>query len=80
MKYYLADRQAKGFTVIQACILAELNGLDTPNRNGDLPLIDNDPTRPNEAYFAWVDFVMQEAAAHGLYVGLLPTWGDNVNR
>ena len=79
VKYYLADRQAKGFTVIQACILAELNGLDTPNRNGDLPLFDNDPTRPNEAYFAWVDFVIQEAAAHGLYVGLLPTWGDKVN-
>ena len=80
VKYYLADRQAKGFTVIQACILAELNGLDTPNRNGDLPLFDNDPTRPNEAYFAWVNFVIQEAAAHGLYVGLLPTWGDKVNR
>ncbi|MCB0054946.1 MAG: DUF4038 domain-containing protein, partial [Caldilinea sp.] len=30
---YLADRAAKGFTVIQTVVLAELDGLHTPNRN-----------------------------------------------
>ena len=54
---YLADRAAKRFTVIQTVVLAELDGLHTPNRNGDLPLIEDDPTRPNEAYFAYVDAV-----------------------
>src|SRR4029077_8430476 len=34
---YLANRAAKGFTVIQACIL---NNVDEPNAYGDKPLID----------------------------------------
>lgn len=77
---YFADRQAKGFTLIQAVALAEQDGLNTPNRYGELPLIDNDPRRPNEAYFALVDEYIQLAAAHQLYIGLLPTWGDKVTR
>ena len=58
---YLADRAAKRFTVIQTVVLAELDGLHTPNRNGDLPLLDDDPTRPNEPYFAHVDAVVSLA-------------------
>ena len=49
---YLENRRAKGFTVIQAVALAELDGLNTPNAEGNKPLIDNDPLKPNEAYFA----------------------------
>ncbi len=78
--HYLEDRRAKGFTVIQAVILAELEGLTVPNRNGDLPLLDMDPTRPNESYFQWVDKVIRMAASKGLYVALLPTWGDKVDK
>src|SRR5881392_3020414 len=37
---YLENRHQKGFTVIQAVILAEFNGLRRPNQYGDLPLID----------------------------------------
>ncbi len=77
---YLRDRAAKGFTVIQAVVLAELDGLHTPNMQGDLPLIDDDPTRPNEAYFAHVDAVVDLAASLGLHIGMLPTWGDKWNR
>jgi hypothetical protein len=73
---YLADRANKRFTVIQAVILAELNGLTVPNANGDLPLHDLDPRRPNEAYFQHVDYVVDRAEALGLYMGLLPTWGS----
>lgn len=57
---YLTNRAAKGFTVIQAVALAELDGLNTPNANGDLPLYDEDPTRPNEAYFRHVDAIVAE--------------------
>lgn len=39
--HYLTNRAAKGFTVIQAVALAELGGLDVPNANGDLPLLDS---------------------------------------
>jgi hypothetical protein len=75
---YLTDRQRKRFTVIQAVVLAEFDGLNTPNVYGERPLLDNDPTRPNEAYFAYVDEIIRMAAAHELIVGLLPTWGDKV--
>jgi hypothetical protein len=77
---YLQDRAAKRFTVIQAVALAELNGLGVPNAYGHLPLHDNDPTRPNDAYFEHVDYIVHRAEALGMFVGLLPTWGDKWNR
>jgi hypothetical protein len=77
---YLQDRASKGFTVIQAVALAEIDGLHTPNMRGDLPLIDDDPTRPNEAYFAHIDAVIEQAATLGLTIGMLPTWGDKWNK
>ncbi|MCC5937297.1 MAG: glycoside hydrolase family 140 protein [Lunatimonas sp.] len=77
---YLDDRASKGYTIIQAVILAELEGLTVPNALGDLPLLELDPTRPNEPYFAFVDFVLEEAAQRGIYIGLLPTWGDKYNK
>lgn len=77
---YLAKRAQQGFTVIQAVALAELDGLRTPNANGDLPLIGEDPTAPNEAYFQHIDAVVDEANRLGLTVAFLPTWGDKVNQ
>ena len=73
---YLQNRKAKGFTVIQAVVLAERGGLDVPNPYGHLPLVDKDPAKPNEPYFEHVDFVVNRAAELGLYVGMLPTWGS----
>ena len=73
---YLTNRFEKGFTVIQAVVLAERDGLNTPNPYGDRPLIDNDPTKPNEAYFQHVDYIVNKAEELGLYIGMLPTWGD----
>ncbi|VTR99146.1 glycoside hydrolase family 140 protein [Tuwongella immobilis] len=75
---YLSDRERKGFTVIQTVILAELDGLRVPNPRGHLPLQEMDPARPNEPYFEDVDYVVQGANRRGMYVGLLPTWGDKV--
>ncbi len=75
---YLTNRQKKGFNVIQAVVLAEFNGLTKPNQNGDLPLVELDPLKPNEKYFRFVDSVVELAKLKGLYMGLLPTWGDKV--
>jgi hypothetical protein len=81
---YLKDRAARGFNAIQAVALAELDGLTVPNRQGHLPLLDQDPARPDvkpgpaNDYWDFVDEVLDLAAAHGLYVGFLPTWGKYV--
>ncbi|MDC0584181.1 glycoside hydrolase family 140 protein [Bacteroidales bacterium] len=77
---YLEDRANKGFTVIQTVILAELDGLKTPNAYGQIPLNDNDPNQLNEKYFEHVDYVIKKAGKLGMYIGLLPTWGDKFNK
>lgn len=79
-RHYFENRKSKGFNVIQTVILAELDGLNTPNANGHQPLINNDPTKPNEAYFTHVDAVVKLACQLGVYLGLLPTWGDKYNK
>ncbi|MCI0390604.1 MAG: glycoside hydrolase family 140 protein, partial [Acidobacteria bacterium] len=83
---YLKNRADKGFTVIQAVALAELDGLNTPNPYGHRPLVDNDATKPdvkegaNNDYWDHVDYIVKKAEAFGLFIGFLPTWGDKWNR
>jgi hypothetical protein len=76
--YYLKRRAEQGYTVIQAVVLAEFDGLHVPNSNGDLPLLNDDPGTPNEAYFKHVDYIIDKAAEYNLVIGLLPAWGDKV--
>lgn len=79
---YLEDRASKGFTVIQAVALAEIDGLNTPDAYGHRPLVDNDPTRPDvkdgsdNDYWDHVDYIVRRANELGLRIGFLPTWGD----
>jgi hypothetical protein len=75
---YLKNRAEKGFTVIQAVALAELDGLREPNPYGEIPLENNDPSKPRDAYFKHADYIIDKANELGLYIGLLPTWGDKV--
>ena len=77
---YLEDRARKQYTVIQAVVLAELDGLNARNPYGQTPLKSNDPTQPNEEYFQHVDFIVKEANRRGLFIGMLPTWGDKWNQ
>ena len=73
---YLNNRAEKGFSVIQAVVLAERNGIEEPNPYGHTPLFDKDPARPNEAYFEHVDYIVNKAEELGLVIGMLPTWGS----
>lgn len=75
---YLNDRYKKGFNVIQTVILAEEDGLKTPNRYGALPLNDFRIETPNPRYFELVDTVVRLCANRDMYLCLLPTWGDKV--
>lgn len=83
---YLKDRAEKGYTVIQAVALAELDGLHAPNAYGHKPLIENDPTKPDvkegpaNDYWDHVDYVVRKANSMGMVVGFLPTWGDKWNK
>src|SRR5690606_2762657 len=77
---YLKNRAEKGFNIIQAVVLAELDGLNEASSNGAKPLINNDPSRPNEAYFKHVDYIVGQANTLGMYIGMLPTWGDKFNK
>jgi hypothetical protein len=82
---YLRNRADKGFTVIQAVALAELNGLNDPNPYGHRPLIDHDPAQPDvkdgpaNDYWDHVDYIVNKAESLGMHIGLLPTWGDKWN-
>lgn len=76
---YFENRASLGFTVIQAVVLAEENGLVDPNPYGEVPLLDLDPTRPNEAYFEHVDYIINRADEFGMFMAVLPTWGDKWN-
>ena len=78
--FYLENRRQKGFTVIQAVVLAEFSGLTRPNQYGEIPLIDEDPTRPNEKYFQLVDYTVKLAMSKNLFMGMLPTWGNKVTK
>ncbi|MBM3887571.1 MAG: DUF4038 domain-containing protein [Verrucomicrobia bacterium] len=73
---YLRTRAEQTFTVIQAVVLAEFDGLRMPNAYGHVPLRNDDPTQPVEEYFQHVDWITRRANELGLWVGMLPTWGD----
>lgn len=77
---YLDDRASKRFNVILAVVLSEFDALHKPNRFGELPLTDQEPTHINEKYFAHIDWVIEEAAKRNIYLGLLPSWGDKWNK
>jgi len=79
-EHYLKKRAEQGFTVIQAVVLAEFQGIREPNAYGDLPLVDEDPEKPEEAYFRHVDWIVRLANQYGLMLGMLPTWGDKVGK
>lgn len=89
---FINTRSQQGFNVLQVVALAEFEGIREPNRYGDYPLNNEDPTQlaitpgndPSNAYqydyWDHVDFIISKAAEKGIYIGLLPTWGDKVTK
>lgn len=87
IKHYLSVRANQGFTAVQTVALAEMEGATTPNFYGRLPLLFTgdtpDPEKPDTdgeySYWDHVDFTVEEAEKLGLFISLLPTWGDKFN-
>lgn len=86
MALYFDTRARQGFTVIQGVALAEFEGVTVPNAYGRLPLHFSsglpDPASPDTdgdySYWDHVDYAVEEAAKRGLFIALLPTWGDKI--
>ncbi len=86
---YLRTRKAQGYNMIQCVVLAEHDGLRVPNPYGRLPLRQNeqgeyDPRLPDTGngydYYDHMEYILTLAEEMGLYIGLLPTWGDKINQ
>ena len=69
---YMANRAAKGFTVVQGPVLisAEENYAGETNE---------DYASPNEAWLEHVDLIIASAEAHGLYVAPVLAWGTHAD-
>ncbi|HEY0621594.1 glycoside hydrolase family 140 protein [Sphingomonas sp.] len=82
---YLAKRAAQGYNVIQVMML---HRPDMANPVAGAALVDGDLKRPRVTpgsdlsrpgeydYWDHLDWVFDRAAAHGLYIALVPVWGD----
>lgn len=68
----LADRQAKGFTVIQIPLLFHWS-ITSPNKYGELP---GGPGNWNETYWEHADYVIDSTIEHGMHPAIFPAWGN----
>lgn len=79
---YLEDRQRRGFNTLLVDLLEVdlqaygISGANSPrNAYGEAPfVVPGDYTRPNEKYFAHVDWVLERAAERGFLVLLTPSY------
>jgi hypothetical protein len=86
---YFADRKAKGFNVVQTVVVQMLTD---KNVYDDGALVDGDITKLNVTpgsapgdpaqydYWDHVDFIIETAAANGIYLAIAPTWSHTVRR
>ncbi len=76
--YYMQKRKAQGFTVLQIVALDPERDVEMRNPAGKKALIDDNLLTPNEAYFEYLDWILDKAEEYGFYVLLLPVWGQLV--
>ena len=62
--HYLDNRAQKGFNVIQTVVLTELDNI----------------TKADKHYLTHIDSVLTYAEERGIYLAILPTWGDKVDK
>lgn len=77
IEVFLENRHQKGFNVIQAAIVR--GDLKIPNQYGKTAFRGLDPEKPEEDYFQLVDWTIQKVLEKNMFIGLLPTWGDQVS-
>jgi hypothetical protein len=89
VKIYFENRRAKGFNVVQCCVVQFLNDKCS---NGSPALVGENITKLNVTpgsspsdpaqydYWDHVDYVVDTAAATGIYVAIAPVWSHMVRR
>lgn len=74
--YLMQKRKSQGFTVLQIVALDPEMDVDMRIPAGEKALLNNCLDTPNEAYFKYLDWILDTAEAYGFYVLLLPAWGQ----
>lgn len=89
VKTYFENRRAKGFNVVQCCVVQFLNDKSI---TGSPALVGEDLTKLNVTpgadpadpaqydYWDHVDYVVDTAAANGIHVAIAPVWSHMVRR
>ncbi|MFA9392881.1 MAG: glycoside hydrolase family 140 protein [Prolixibacteraceae bacterium] len=76
-EFYFSARASQGYTVIQAVAVMGWNReWNEENAYGDCPFIDDNVSKPNEEFWKHADWLIKKARDYGLYIALLPAWGD----
>jgi hypothetical protein len=55
-------------------------GYDVADYAANRPFRNDNPDTPNEAFWLTIDAIVEKAGSHGLYVALVPMWGDEYGR
>lgn len=76
--YFMDKRIQQGFTVFQIVALDPEMNHEMRNPCGEPALLDYDLSKRNERYFEYLDWIIDTADQKGLYVMLLPAWGQLV--
>jgi hypothetical protein len=76
VNHYLDDRASKGYNLIQGPVLLHLNG--GPEFSDPWGNTNTNPLSPNESYFQHVDYIVDAAAARGMYIALVGIWGGEL--
>ena len=78
--YYLDVRKKQGFNAVQVSAISELDGINTPNAEGNFPFKNGDVFKPDSNYFDMLLFLIGECEKRNMVLTLLPTWGDKFNK
>jgi hypothetical protein len=90
VEYYLEKRRQQGFNAILLTAWNDFGPITRPNVYGDVPFVDGKLAQPlttagadpddAEQYDYWdhLDYIIDSAKAKGLYITLLPAYGDYV--
>ena len=76
--YFMDKRIQQGFTVLQIVALDPEMDHQMRTPCGEPALFEYDLSRRNERYFEYLDWIIDTADQKGLYVMLLPAWGQLV--